>query len=115
MCDGKCDETCTNSRIYVSNLPANATAEELVELFSSIGLVARERPKGRGVFKDQVRVLCKPLCSTFGLRCCSLADVCGRNCDMQCVLAVALARDMQAMQPLAYHAFPHIERRCRTK
>ena len=54
MCSEACDESCTNTRIYVSGLPPDVTAEELADLFGNIGVVARERPKGRGVFKDQV-------------------------------------------------------------
>lgn len=55
-CGPNCDESCTNARIYISNLPEGVTEDEIVKLFSGIGIIARERPKGRGVFKDQVRV-----------------------------------------------------------
>lgn len=39
QCDGNCDETCDNSRIYISNLPPDVTIEELRELFGGIGQV----------------------------------------------------------------------------
>jgi len=43
-------ERCSNSRIYISNLPKKITPEEIVEHFAGIGVVARERPRGRGVY-----------------------------------------------------------------
>lgn len=39
QCDSSCDDTCENSRIYVSNLPPDVTIDELRELFGNIGLV----------------------------------------------------------------------------
>ncbi|CAK9164163.1 unnamed protein product [Ilex paraguariensis] len=51
QCDENCGDLCDNSRIYISNLPPDATAEELRELFGGIGQVARIRQK-RG-YKDQ--------------------------------------------------------------
>jgi len=47
-------EACSNSRIYISGLPKGVTADEVVEHFGNIGVVARERPKGRGVFPDMM-------------------------------------------------------------
>ncbi|CAI5724013.1 unnamed protein product [Hyaloperonospora brassicae] len=41
----------TWARIYISNLPSDATSDELQEMFGAIGIVAREKQK-RG-FKDQ--------------------------------------------------------------
>ncbi|KAG7386690.1 hypothetical protein PHYPSEUDO_015370 [Phytophthora pseudosyringae] len=41
----------TWARIYISNLPADVTSDELQEMFGAIGVVAREKQK-RG-FKDQ--------------------------------------------------------------
>ena len=37
---------CTNTRIYVSNLPPGVEAADIVTLFAGLGTVARERPKG---------------------------------------------------------------------
>lgn len=51
QCDENCDDTCDNSRIYISNLPPDVTVDELRELFGSIGTVARIKQK-RG-YKDQ--------------------------------------------------------------
>ncbi|XP_010906835.1 transcription initiation factor TFIID subunit 15b [Elaeis guineensis] len=51
QCDKNCRESCDNSRIYVSNLPPDVTAEELRELFGGIGQVGRIKQK-RG-YKDQ--------------------------------------------------------------
>ncbi len=39
QCDGNCDDTCDNSRIYISNLPPDVTTEELRDLFGGIGQV----------------------------------------------------------------------------
>lgn len=41
----------TWARIYISNLPADITSDELQEMFGAIGIVAREKQK-RG-YKDQ--------------------------------------------------------------
>ncbi|EEF41188.1 RNA binding protein, putative [Ricinus communis] len=51
QCDGNCDDTCDNSRIYISNLPPDVTTDELRELFGGIGQVGRIKQK-RG-YKDQ--------------------------------------------------------------
>ncbi|CAI0549015.1 unnamed protein product [Linum tenue] len=51
QCDENCGDTCDNSRIYISNLPADVTVEELQELFGGIGQVGRIKQK-RG-YKDQ--------------------------------------------------------------
>uniref|UniRef100_A0A1D1YJ10 RNA-binding protein EWS n=2 Tax=Anthurium amnicola TaxID=1678845 RepID=A0A1D1YJ10_9ARAE len=51
QCDGNCDESCDNSRIYISNLPPDVTTDELRDLFGGIGQVGRIKQK-RG-YKDQ--------------------------------------------------------------
>eukprot|EP00729_Bicosta_minor_P008608 gene8608-6341_t len=35
-------------------MPPGIKVDEIVEVFSGIGKLTRERPKGRGVFKDQI-------------------------------------------------------------
>ena len=47
---------CTNRRVYIENMPPGIKVDEIVEVFSGIGKLTRERPKGRGVFKDQMYV-----------------------------------------------------------
>lgn len=39
QCDENCDDTCDNSRIYISNLPPDVTIDELRDLFGGIGQV----------------------------------------------------------------------------
>ncbi|GKV09513.1 hypothetical protein SLEP1_g21000 [Rubroshorea leprosula] len=51
QCDDNCGDSCDNTRIYISNLPPEVTAEELRELFGGIGQVGRIKQK-RG-YKDQ--------------------------------------------------------------
>uniref|UniRef100_A0A2P2KNC8 Uncharacterized protein MANES_02G216300 n=1 Tax=Rhizophora mucronata TaxID=61149 RepID=A0A2P2KNC8_RHIMU len=51
QCDGNCDDSCDNSRIYISNLPPDVTTDELRDLFGGIGQVGRIKQK-RG-YKDQ--------------------------------------------------------------
>ncbi|KAM0948090.1 putative RNA recognition motif domain, Zinc finger, RanBP2-type, RNA-binding domain superfamily [Dioscorea sansibarensis] len=51
QCDDNCGDTCDNSRIYISNLPADVTIDELRDLFGGIGQVGRIKQK-RG-YKDQ--------------------------------------------------------------
>jgi len=45
---------CSNTRVYVSGLPKGATAEDVHDMFSGIGVIARERPTGRGIFPDMM-------------------------------------------------------------
>eukprot|EP00635_Sarcinochrysidales_sp_CCMP3193_P015725 CAMPEP_0118888966 /NCGR_PEP_ID=MMETSP1166-20130328/116_1 /TAXON_ID=1104430 /ORGANISM="Chrysoreinhardia sp, Strain CCMP3193" /LENGTH=138 /DNA_ID=CAMNT_0006827547 /DNA_START=81 /DNA_END=493 /DNA_ORIENTATION=- len=47
-------DACSNSRIYISHLPKGVTADQVVSHFGNIGVVARERPRGRGVFPDMM-------------------------------------------------------------
>jgi len=60
MVNLKCDETCkngdncTNSRVYISGLPKGCTADNVCDMFSGLGTIARERPQGRGVFPDMM-------------------------------------------------------------
>eukprot|EP01018_Ginkgo_biloba_P018991 Gb_11518 [translate_table: standard] len=51
QCDDRCGDTCDNSRIYISNLPLDASTDELRDLFGGIGQIARVKQK-RG-YKDQ--------------------------------------------------------------
>ncbi|GLU02580.1 hypothetical protein SLE2022_198260 [Rubroshorea leprosula] len=51
QCDDNCGDSCDNTRIYISNLPPDVTADELRELFGGIGQVGRIKQK-RG-YKDQ--------------------------------------------------------------
>ncbi|KAJ7562463.1 hypothetical protein O6H91_03G069800 [Diphasiastrum complanatum] len=51
QCDETCDESCQNTRIYISGLPLDVTVDELRDLFGGIGQVARMKQK-RG-YKDQ--------------------------------------------------------------
>ena len=54
--EGSCKmgDACTNSRVYVSNLPRGCTAEDIADSFGGLGVIARERPSGRGVFPDMM-------------------------------------------------------------
>ena len=47
-------DKCTNSRVYVSGLPRGCTADDVSDMFGGIGVIARERPTGRGVFPDMM-------------------------------------------------------------
>ncbi|CAM9689896.1 unnamed protein product [Hapterophycus canaliculatus] len=51
-CGKECGEECDNNRIYVSGLPTTITESDLVDKFSSIGIIARIRQQKRG-YKDQ--------------------------------------------------------------
>ncbi|CBN75961.1 conserved unknown protein [Ectocarpus siliculosus] len=50
-CGKDCGDECDNNRVYVSGLPTTITETDLVEKFSTIGIIARIRQK-RG-YKDQ--------------------------------------------------------------
>jgi hypothetical protein len=54
-CSKACNpEVCTNRRVYIENMPDGVKADEIAEIFGGIGALTRERPKGRGVYKDEM-------------------------------------------------------------
>lgn len=61
----ECGEECDNNRIYVSGLPTTITESDLVEKFSTIGILARIRQVGFGF-----ALLCEAFSRELGICLC---------------------------------------------
>jgi hypothetical protein len=123
LCGSHCDvDKCSNRRVYIRGLTSDVTRDMISDCFQGIGTLARERPKGRGIYKDQVRgrMLCchcrRVLLHAVGFQSVKLwpSVVCVFSCVSQPQLSFAYVQTRtRTCTHYTHHASP--TRRCHLK